>query len=300
MNVISVSRRTDIPAFYGKWFMKRIEQGEVEYTNPFGGQVYRISLKQEDVICFLFWSKNFQPFLPFMKKLKALNYRFYCHFTITDHPDILEKRMPSLKSRIAAFRSIAESYGPEFTCWRFDPINFWDEYRESYYLEKFDELSEMLEGYTFRCYFSFAAWYGKVQRNLAIAEKQNGITFEQPAQENKISLLQKMSQIATNRRITLYSCCDDTLVEAVREVQKAHCLDRDIVKKLRPDLNAGIPSRPTRKQCGCYASRDIGAYDTCPGGCIYCYANMNLDAAEKRFKNHDPEQINLLQPLQNE
>jgi hypothetical protein len=33
--VISASRRTDIPAFYMKWFMKQIEKGIFEITNPY-------------------------------------------------------------------------------------------------------------------------------------------------------------------------------------------------------------------------------------------------------------------------
>ncbi|MCY4500388.1 MAG: DUF1848 family protein, partial [Alphaproteobacteria bacterium] len=44
-----------------------------------------------------------------------------------------------------------------------------------------------------------------------------------------------------------------------------------------------------RPGCACAASRDIGAYDTCPHGCLYCYANASPKAARRRFKAHDPE-----------
>ena len=33
-----------------------------------------------------------------------------------------------------------------------------------------------------------------------------------------------------------------------------------------------------RKACGCVASKDIGAYNTCPHLCRYCYANFSDEA----------------------
>ena len=42
--IISVSRRTDIPAFYGDWFMNRLNEGFVGYVNPFGGSKHFVSL----------------------------------------------------------------------------------------------------------------------------------------------------------------------------------------------------------------------------------------------------------------
>jgi hypothetical protein len=32
--VLSVSRRTDVPAFYGEWFVSRVRGGEVAVRNP--------------------------------------------------------------------------------------------------------------------------------------------------------------------------------------------------------------------------------------------------------------------------
>ena len=52
--IISVSRRTDIPAFYGDWFMNRLKEGFAGYINPFGGQKYIVSLtKGRYMLCFL-------------------------------------------------------------------------------------------------------------------------------------------------------------------------------------------------------------------------------------------------------
>ena len=43
--ILSVSRRTDIPAFYAEWFMNRIREGFVMVRNPMNyHQVRKVSL----------------------------------------------------------------------------------------------------------------------------------------------------------------------------------------------------------------------------------------------------------------
>ncbi len=99
-------------------------------------------------------------------------------------------------------------------------------------------------------------------------------------------LVEMMAGIAGECGITLYACCEDALV--MGKVQKAHCIDGDLLAELFPDRPLVAQSKPTRAQCGCVASRDIGAYDTCPYGCVYCYANRGQDVALARFQSHNP------------
>jgi DNA repair photolyase len=44
-----------------------------------------------------------------------------------------------------------------------------------------------------------------------------------------------------------------------------------------------------RAECGCYERRDIGAYDTCPMGCVYCYAVKDGEVAKRKLREHDLE-----------
>ncbi|WP_456443299.1 DUF1848 family protein, partial [Caldithrix abyssi] len=63
-DIISASRRTDIPAFYLNWFIQRIREGFVEVQNPFYPQaVKRVLLDAEQVEWIVFWSRNYSHFL---------------------------------------------------------------------------------------------------------------------------------------------------------------------------------------------------------------------------------------------
>jgi hypothetical protein len=51
-----------------------------------------------------------------------------------------------------------------------------------------------------------------------------------------------------------------------------------------------------REGCRCAEARDIGEYDTCPHGCVYCYAVRNRPLALERYKEHDPASEFLFPP----
>ena len=59
--IISASRRTDIPAFYARWFMRRIAEGFVVVRNPRNARQFRrIELTPERVDALIFWT-SFEP-----------------------------------------------------------------------------------------------------------------------------------------------------------------------------------------------------------------------------------------------
>ncbi len=281
--IISASRRTDIPAFYMPWFMNRLRAGHVRYRNPFGGQPFSVSLKPDDVHSIVFWSKFYGPLLRHLDEVAGRGYRFYFHYTITGAPRLLEPHVPDWERAASVFRELASRTSPRHVQWRFDPIVFTGDLGVDYYVGRFREIASALAGATRRCYFSFAVFYGKVERQF----RQAGIPYHEPDPEQKRRLVAAMAEIADEHGITLYSCCEDALVGG--GVQKAHCVDGDLLLELFPDRPMSSEPRPTRKQCGCTASRDIGAYDTCPYGCVYCYANQGTHAALRRFRVHDPE-----------
>ena len=66
--ILFASGRTDIPAFYSKWFINRVKAGFVDVRNPFNQNlISRINFSDVDLI--MFCSKN--P-LPMIDKLKII------------------------------------------------------------------------------------------------------------------------------------------------------------------------------------------------------------------------------------
>lgn len=266
--VISASRRTDIPAFFPQWFMERIRTGWVDVASPFGGRHYRVSLKPDDVHSIVFWSKDYRNLLPHLTELEQREYRLFFHYTITGLPHLYEARVPETEAAIETMIHLSQRYSPDHIIWRFDPIVLSDALQEKQTIQRFETLATAMEGHVHRCYISFLAFYPKVQRRLL---KLEGMGVFDPPPERKFDLAGQLGEIAAQHGIQLYSCCNNTLIQS--GVEKGHCIDGPLLSRLFPDRPAVTDLAPSREGCGCYTSKDIGTYDTCDHGCVYCYAN---------------------------
>ncbi len=287
MKVISVSRRTDIPAFYSEWFINRIRAGYVRWMNPFSRAVYQVSLQPEDVSAIVFWSKGYAPLLPYLDELDAGGYRMLFHFTITGLPRVFEPRVPEVDESIRCARILSDRYGSEAVLWRYDPIILSNVTGQKYHIDRFAELCSGLAGAVRRCYFSFVMFYGKVLRNTESLKSETGIVCYDMALDDRMALASILADIAADHGIEMHSCCGDYLLG--EKIKKAHCVDADLLQRLFPDRIGDLSANPTRKECGCAESKDIGAYGTCPHGCVYCYANTNPQAAMRSHWRHDPQ-----------
>jgi hypothetical protein len=273
-----------MPAFYGNWFMGRLAEGFAGVVHPFGGQRYIVSLKPEDVVCFVFWSKNFTTFLEHLKTIGNMGYKFYFNYTITGLPSVFESNVEK-QVAVESLKQLSKTYSPKHINWRFDPIVISSISDRDFYMNTFEELASELAGYVERCYFSFVARYGKVIRNFAEFEKSHGLKIFDCSTDFKIELTNELAAIAADYGIEMFSCCGDYLVG--NKIKKAHCINGSIIEELFFPKGFFYKTKPTRTECGCTQSTDIGTYDTCPHGCVYCYANTNKQKADKAFQNHD-------------
>lgn len=290
--IISASRRTDIPALYSPWLLNRLRAGEVLVRNPYNRrQVSRIRLDPALVDCVVLWSKNPAPLLPQLHAIQSLGFPLLLHFTITGCEPGLEPGLPGLDERVATFCNLSRQLGPERVLWRFDPIVLTRSQGAEAVLQRFAALAKQLQGYTHQCSISFVSLYAKCRRNLA------GIDLQPNDDAIKISLAQRLDALARCHGIRLVACCDTLLINTCG-IAQAHCIDAAQIGALTGSTLRARKDAGQRPECGCTISVDIGAYDSCPHGCRYCYANTSRAAVARNCALHDPASPLLIGQLQ--
>lgn len=295
--LISASKRTDIPAFYSEWFINRIRAGYAMYRNPFNlKQAIKISLKPEDILAITFWTRNPEPLIKYLDELKEFDIPFYFHFTINSYPRVIDPSTPNAEKTIDTFKYLADKYSPKLIQWRYDPIIFNSVMTPEWHLLNFENISSKLKGYTNRCYFSFVDFYQKTKRKINEIKRETGWEFYDNEKTNLeiIYLTKQLNEIALSKNIVMYSCAEPLIEKHIKagdlkDIQKASCVDVDIIHELFPERFQTSKIQATRESCGCYPCKDIGAYDSCMYKCIYCYANTNFEHKSKtRLNQHDP------------
>jgi hypothetical protein len=280
--VISASRRTDIPAFYTDWFIKRLEQGHVMFRNPFQYHtIYKYTLTKETVEFIVFWTKNPLPMIPHLHYLHDCGYPYYVLFTLNPYGPAVEPRIPSLHQRIDTFIRLCELTGPMRVIWRYDPIIINPSMDFHFHTEYFREIASALQGYTKRCITSFFAPYKKVLQNC------NHLDIQLPSETEKKTLISRLVSIAEAHRMELRICADPTDYSE-QGAFPSRCIDNRYIEAITGRTVHAQKDPHQRSACRCIESVDIGSYDSCLHGCLYCYANSNRTKTMSRSSSHDP------------
>lgn len=283
--IVSASYRTDIPAFYGPWFMNRLDEGSCNVPNPYGGKAYRVSLQPNDMDGLVFWTKNIGPFVDPLSEIHRRGLPFVVHYTINGYPAALERSVPDPEQSIRLLRKLSNSYGARAMVWRYDPIIESDLTPPDWHMANFSRLAAALRGTIDEVVVSFAQIYQKTRRNLDAAARIQGFVWSDPDPGKKETLTKRLAGIAADNGMRLTICSQPSLL--VNGIGAAKCIDTD---RLSDVANRRISSKSkgNRPGCLCSESRDIGAYDSCPMGCAYCYAVRNRDTAQINHKAHNP------------
>lgn len=278
--IISASRRTDLPAWYSEWLFNRLKEEYVLVRNPVNfHQVRRISLSPSVVDGLVIWTKNPLPMLGRITELDKYNY--YFQFTLTAYgPDVEPFIPPKREVLLPAFKKLSRAVGRERVVWRYDPLFFSARYTAEYHVKSFRYLAEQLCGSTEKCTLSFFDAY----RHLAANIKRLGII--QASKEQQFELLAKFAYIAGEYGLKLDTCAE-AIDFSPLGIGRSACIDKARLERLG-GYKLDIRKDPyQREACGCAASIDIGAYDTCSGGCLYCYANHSDSVVRRRRGQHE-------------
>lgn len=282
--IVSASYRTDIPAFYGDWFMGRLTAGMCRVINPYGGPAYTVSLARESVDGFVFWTRNPDPFMDHFETLRGRGYPFVVQFTINGYPQEIDRSVPSVESQIDMFLRLAETHGPHVLVWRYDPIVLSSLTPPAFHGDNFAMICERLSGSTDEAVISFMNPYRKSRRNLDAAAGRFGFSWWQETPDEAKTLVSGLVATAASNAMQLSICSQPQYL--AQEARAARCVDADRLSRV-----AGVPiaarKKGNRTGCECQESRDIGAYDTCPHGCVYCYAVNDRQRAASHLKRHD-------------
>lgn len=285
--IISASRRTDIPAFYSEWFFNRLDEGFVVTRNPFNAnQLTKIRLDASVVDALVFWTKNARPMLGSLDRLDATGMPYYFQFTITPYGQDLEPRLPADKSElIETFRAISMRLGPDRVVWRYDPILFSDRYSMGFHKRAFERCAARLEGSATRVVISFL----DMDYNNTKAIQRLGIGDGSIDEKNEIAAY--IADVARGHGMRVETCAEKIDLEACG-IAHGHCIDADLVERISGKALSARgrgKDKGQRQLCGCIASTDIGAYNTCLHGCAYCYANYSQGSIAANHKKHDPQ-----------
>ena len=302
--IISATRSTDIPAFYGTWFIERLGTGYVKWKNPFGGRPVYVSFARTRL--FVFWSKNPAPFLPMLDTIDRFGFSYYFLYTLNDYDaERLEPGVPPIEERIGTFIRLSRRIGKGRVVWRFDPLILSDRISVRDLLEKIRRIGEQISPFCERLVFSFISIekYGRVRRNL----KLQGLSTVREFTDDEITEFCTGLAELNKKWGLIVTACGELRDLSQYDIGKGQCInfglitqefrsDRELMEFLHPagqQTFAGsvadteewrwLKDPGQRSSCGCIASKDIGEYSTCMHLCAYCYANISPADVRRRY-----------------
>ena len=278
--ILNTGCRTDIPAYYGEWLYNRLRDGYVLTRNPYNTEQvlrYRLDPDVVDILCFC--TKNPQPML---KRLSELSrFRQFWFVTLTPYGKEIEPFVPDKLDVLESIKKLSGTVGAKAVGWRYDPVFITEKYTPEYHLRAFSKIAQALSGYVNSCVVSFIDLYEKTKRNFPEAR---AVTHEEQKR-----LITEFVKIGQQYGIPIRTCCENaSLAECGADV--SGCMTKEVLETAT-DTRLSVPKskKSPRAQCNCLLGADIGMYNTCLHGCVYCYANYDRKTVEQNRRLHDPD-----------
>lgn len=269
--IYDVSRRTDVPAFFWDWFANRLDAGTVSVRNPYYHEkVSTYDLSPDVCDGFHFYSKNYAPALnhpiwPMRRVVETYPTIFSC--TVNAYGPDLEAHVPPLSEQLEAVWRLADIAGPKRLTWLYSPVVLTDTYDAAFHFRAFNCICDRLADSVDAVHIDFLNHYDKLKNRAS-----HLLVIDD---DTKRIMLYGFAEIAAKYSLPVQVCINHTHPEHPNlTADLCLTLDKfgtanDIPMKTLTFKNSGIFG------CNCTATRDVAAYNTCPHGCVYCYANQD-------------------------
>lgn len=276
--IINTGQRTDIPAFYSKWFMNRIREGYVLVRNPYYPTlVTKFILNPQVVDVIGFCTKNPRPMFPYLDELKEYGQFWYVTITIFDkdlEPNVLDKYQV-----IEDFKYLSNKIGKNKVGVRYTPIIVDKKYTVEEHIKFFRHLVEELHSYTELFVYGFLDVYDKL--------KINHPELIDASDNDKVRITKEFVKICQEFNVDLRLCSKEKWLKDFG-VDVDGCMRiKDYEYAISTNLDVKQKMQARKGYCACYLSNDIGAYNSCMHLCRYCYANGNKKLVETNYSKHD-------------
>ena len=262
--IISASRRTDIPAFYMKWFLKKLKDKSIIICNPFNKKQKKvISLAKDDVDFIVFWTRDARVLLKNIDELDSYDIPYYVNYTLTGYGREIEVNARELDESIQTIIKLSERIGKSRVLWRYDPIIISDRINYEWHENNFLMILSKIKPYINKIIVSIIDEYKKNKNNLST------IGVRSPTEHiNEYHMVVRMiAEHCQTGKVFVQSCCEELIPSEI--IPPGACIDPSIIygNMITPCKDHG-----QRRYCKCYPSIDVGEYNTCFYGCKYCYA----------------------------
>jgi hypothetical protein len=180
------------------------------------------------------------------------------------------------------FKRLSDKIGRHRVVWRYDPIIVNEQLSVQYHFDMFGKMCDILGGYTNKCTFSFIDLYAKMQKSA------KGIVDSEVNTLNINQIAQGFSAIAKGHSLEL-ATCSELIDLSSYGIAHASCIDQAMIEDV---IGCSIRAKKDTNQrldCACMDSIDIGAYDCCSHGCVYCYATTSENLVRKNRQLHESD-----------
>lgn len=269
--ILNISFRTDIVAQYADWLADTLLNKEyIGSRNPYNNKVQLFPTK--DIEGIVFCSKNYQHLLPYIGRIHT---KYHCqyHYTITPYGKDVEPGIPSDIDSWQCLERLNQIVGSDKITWRYDPILLYGDYTKESHYEWFNNACEKYSKLFKMCTFNFVNIYEKVKK--AFPE------LSAISEADRDEIATEFGKIALRHDVYLQTCI---LHKDYLGVHNEGCITPKTI---------GLDIKPAKAslQNGCMCSvhtYGIGNYNTCKGGCKYCYATSYIDNTPNIFDSFLP------------